>query len=345
MLESVRSSVVRIETDQSSGSGFIFETPYPAGTALVLTNAHVIEGAGRITVTINDSVTLNANILGYNSSQDLAVLKMCCGRFHPQTALKFGDAVSLKPGDKVVVIGYPLGIPGRASVTIGIVSALRNDHGRWVIQTDAAINPGNSGGPLLSTSGHVLGINTYKYESTEGGRPVEGMGFAVSEMTIQLELPALKSGLLLPPPTRMPTPTPSPTRYYEEGKRLYDQGLYPQAIDQFTVAISVDSTRGLHYKWRGKSYYQLGLYQQAIQDFDQAIRMDPLDSYGYSWRGGSYYHLALYQQALQDFNQAIRLKPSADRYQWRGNIYNKLGQWQLARAEWDRACQLDSKWC
>jgi len=317
MVERVRPSIVRIMTDLGDGSGFIFEIPPTGGTALVLTNAHVIEGATWITVTINDSATVTGNILGIDPSQDLAVLKICCGRFQ---TLKFGDANSLNAGTKVVAIGYPLGISGKASVTDGIVSALRYDEGRWVIQTDAAINPGNSGGPLLSLSGEVLGINTFKYETTRSGRPVEGIGFAVSEVTIIHQLPALKSGYLLPTPTPRatptptpvpPTPTPSPRSYVTEGQRLYHLGLFDLAIVQFTFAIYGNPNYPLAYNERGASYYQLGQYQRA----------------------------------LQDFYQVIGLQPTGDRYQWRGNTYNKLGKYQLARADWDWACQLDRTWC
>ena len=93
--------------------------------------------------------------------RDLAVVTICCGQFH---TLPFGDASRLEPGGEVVAIGYALGLSGEASITRGIVSAIRYDS-RYlsdVIQTDAAINPGNSGGPMLSMSGEILGINTFK---------------------------------------------------------------------------------------------------------------------------------------------------------------------------------------
>ena len=109
-----------------------------------------------------------------------------------------------------VAMGYPLGITGEATVTIGIVSAKRydSDLDREVIQTDTPINPGNSGGPLLSLSGEIVGINTFKMERTGSGRPVEGLGFAVSELTILRLLPGLKAGTLVTAPT--PTPVPQP---------------------------------------------------------------------------------------------------------------------------------------
>ena len=108
-------------------------------------------------------------------------------------------------------MGYPLGISGRASITEGIVSALRYEEGNWFIQTDAPINPGSSEGPLLSRSGDVLGINTYKIDSTESGRMVEGIGFALSEKTFNQLLTDLKTGYFVPPtPTAAPTPTSVP---------------------------------------------------------------------------------------------------------------------------------------
>lgn len=304
-------------------------------------------------MTINDSATVKGTLLGIDPSQDLAVLKICCGRFQP---LKFADASSLNSGTQVVAIGYPLGISGRASVTDGIVSALRYDEGRWVIQTDAAINPGNSGGPLLSLSGEVLGINTFKIETTRSGRLVEGIGFAVSEVTIMHQLPALKSGYLLPTPTPRatptptprprptPTPTPSPRSYLIEGIRLYDLGLYYEAIDQFTFAIYGDANYAQAYGWRGDAYYKLGQYQTAIQNYDQRMRLGPTATI-YNNRGAAYYNLGQYQRALQDFHQLIRLEPTGSHYNWRGNTYSKLGQYQLARSDWDRACQLDRKYC
>jgi len=342
MVAKARPAVVRIETSQADGSGFIFQIGYPipgeGRTALVLTNYHVIEGANKVNVTVNDSNALEGIVLGVDASNDLAVLKICCGQFQ---ALEFGDAGGLREGTGVAAMGYPLGISGRASVTDGIVSALRNESGQWVIQTDAAINPGNSGGPLLSRSGEVLGISTYRYEYSESGRPVEGMGFAVSQVTIEHQLPALKSGHLLPTPTPRTTPTPTPLSYYEEGVRLNDLGLYAEAIAQFTQAIRLDPTDPFSYWWRGTSYYDLGQYQQAIQDFDQAIQLDPTFASSYSMRALSYYDLGLYQQAIQGYEQAIRLDPTSLRYRGRGISYYHLGQYQRAIQDLDQAIQLD----
>ena len=122
-------------------------------------------------------------MVGFNAIRDLAVVSICCGSF---TVATLGDTSALAVGDEVVAIGYALRIEGPATVTRGIVSAVRFSSGydAEVIQTDAPINPGNSGGPLLSLDGNVMGINTFGYEETPGGRPVEGLNFAISVVTV-----------------------------------------------------------------------------------------------------------------------------------------------------------------
>ena len=207
MVKRARPAVVRIESVFGSGSGAIFETE--GRTAYIITNHHVVEGSAEVNVTVNDSATYRGTVLGTDAVRDLAVVRICCGSF---LALAFGDASGLDPGDEVVAIGYALGLSGQATITRGIVSARRYNSNLFqsdVIQTDAAINPGNSGGPMLSLSGEILGINTFGIEETDTGRPVEGLGFAISGTTVQGRIPALKAGS--PPPTPAPTLRPRPT--------------------------------------------------------------------------------------------------------------------------------------
>ena len=141
----------------------------------------------------------DGNVLGVDATRDLAVVSICCGDF---TALEFGDAAALEAGDEVVNIGYALGFSGEATVTKGIVSALRYDsrYQAYVIQSDAVINPGNSGGPMLSPEGQILGINTFKYVGTASGR--EGLGFAISADGATAHSSVLRAG------TAVPTATP-----------------------------------------------------------------------------------------------------------------------------------------
>ena len=212
IVDQLRPAVVRIEAGLSTGSGFIvqvgFPTPQHSTTALVLTNNHVIEGARSVEVVVNDLYRFDAEVWGTDPGNDIALLRICCGIFE---ALDWADPSEISEGDQAIAMGYPLGLPGKASVTVGIISAERYEYGQWVIQTDAAINPGNSGGPLISSSGNVLGINTRKPFYSSDGRPVDGLGFAVSLKTIQSILESLKSGYMKPVPTPTWTPVPPPT--------------------------------------------------------------------------------------------------------------------------------------
>lgn len=194
MLERIRPGVVRIETTTGTGTGVIFEKEANWGAAYILTNYHVIEESivdsePNISVTVNDSEEYRATVVGIDIKRDLAVLSICCQRFD---VLAFGNAANVEIGQPVVTIGYALALMGAATATKGIVSAVRfdSDYDRWIVQTDAPINPGNSGGPLMSLTGKVLGINTYK----QGGFFSEGIGFAVAGNTIQEQLLKLKAG-------------------------------------------------------------------------------------------------------------------------------------------------------
>ena len=210
MVKQARPAVVRIESRVGSsvgvGSGAIFETQ--GQTGYVITNHHVVEGVAEVDVTVYDSDTYRGSVLGTDPVSDLAVVRICCGEFR---TLAFGDASRLEPGDEVVAIGYALGLSGEATITRGIISAIRYNSRLQsdVIQTDAAINPGNSGGPMLSMSGQIMGINTFGYIGTG----IEGLGFAVSVKTVQQQIPSLRTGrpptpTPRPPPPRRPVPTP-----------------------------------------------------------------------------------------------------------------------------------------
>jgi serine protease Do len=153
------------------GSGFIISED-----GYILTNAHVVGGADRVTVTLADQREYTATIIGTDSHSDVAVVKIDAKNL---PTLPLGDSEQLETGEWVLAIGSPFGLPG--TVTSGIVSATgRNRVGitdyENFIQTDAAINPGNSGGPLVNLQGEVVGINTAIF-SRSGG--YMGIGFAI----------------------------------------------------------------------------------------------------------------------------------------------------------------------
>ena len=161
----------------SSGSGFVVS---PDG--YILTNAHVVAGARRVTVRLLDRREFRARVVGGDPTTDVAVLKIDAGGLTP---LPFGNSDSLQVGELVLAVGNPLGESLTFSVTSGIVSAkgraldLPNENTRSIqdfIQTDAAINPGNSGGPLVNTHGEMVGINAALASPTGS---YAGYGFAV----------------------------------------------------------------------------------------------------------------------------------------------------------------------
>lgn len=237
MVKVARQSVVRIDTSDGSGTGVIFETQGRIG--LIITSHHVVEGEAEVDVTVNDLSGYSGTVMGADPVRDLAVVRICCGDF---TGLPFGDSASLQPGDEVVTIGYALGLPGEASVTRGIVSAIRydSDYRSEVIQTDAAINPGNSGGPMLSVAGDILGINTFRIDDTASGRSAEGLGFAISAETVQDRLPALKTAQAAPTPTPTirPTPTPSHRGGHGSGFGPTDGELWHDHSDDLISGLS-----------------------------------------------------------------------------------------------------------
>ena len=150
----------------------------------VITNAHVISGGESCWVVLASGVQYEAQLVGYDSDEDLAVLKLEGAQDLP--VAEFGNSDLAVVGDRVYAIGNPLGIELRGTLTEGILSAINRDvelEGRTlnVLQTTAALNNGNSGGPLINRYGQVIGINTLKMSGT--GAPdeatVEGLGFAL----------------------------------------------------------------------------------------------------------------------------------------------------------------------
>jgi S1-C subfamily serine protease len=180
-VEQTYAAVVHIETRDSdrraaaapggSGSGFFIS---PDG--YIMTNSHVVHGAGEIHAFLADGRRLPAELIGDDPETDLAILRAGGGDF---AHLTFADSDQVRPGQIAIALGSPMGF--QQTVTAGIVSglgrSLRGASGRLIdniIQTDAALNPGNSGGPLINTQGEIIGVNTAII------RPAQGICFAIA---------------------------------------------------------------------------------------------------------------------------------------------------------------------
>ncbi|MFE7231963.1 S1C family serine protease [Streptomyces sp. NPDC057596] len=225
--KAVTPSVVEInatlDNGTSTGSGVVVTSD-----GEVVTNNHVIAGASSIKVRTSDGTSYTAQVVGTDSSKDLALIKLRDASGLKAAAL--GDSDGLTVGDQVVAIGSPEGLTG--TVTSGIVSALHRDvtvstnenqgqqgGGGWpfqfggrqfngdtgsstttyqAIQTDASLNPGNSGGALIDASGNIVGINSAMYSATQASDSSSagsvGLGFAIPINTVKSDLATLRSG-------------------------------------------------------------------------------------------------------------------------------------------------------
>ncbi len=182
-----RNSVVLINTNIGTGSGWVYDTD-----GHIITNNHVIEDVSWITVTFQSGTVLPATLIGRDLYSDMAVIKIN-PRNEPLHPLVIAKSSTLLVGETVIAIGNPFGLAN--TMTAGIISATGRQMSTVnnyaivdVIQTDAAINPGNSGGPLLNTRGEVVGMNTAIVSNTND---FSGIGFAIPSDTISREVNAL----------------------------------------------------------------------------------------------------------------------------------------------------------
>jgi S1-C subfamily serine protease len=201
---------------EGSGSGFVYDTE-----GHIVTNYHVVENAEELLVTLANGQLYEAEIVGTDPANDLAVIRIDVGADLPEP-VALGDSDELRVGQFVLATGNPFGL--EQTLTTGVVSALGRviespEDSRFIgeaIQTDAAINPGNSGGPLLDLKGHVIGVNS-QIISPSGAS--SGIGFAVSSNTVQRVVPELISGGHYPHPwlgTQMLSLTPSTAKAFRD---------------------------------------------------------------------------------------------------------------------------------
>ena len=192
IFEAVEPAVVSILADGGAGTGFLVDA-----TGHIVTNYHVVEGVPAVTVELNDGVTLDGTVLGFDSANDLAVVRVdLAGR--AVVPARLGDSDALIVGEPVAAIGHPFGL--QRTLTTGIISATSRTRPpllsggrlqRGLIQTDAALNPGNSGGPLINADGEVIGVNAIAESPVRGS---VGTNFAVPVNLVTRFLPQMIRG-------------------------------------------------------------------------------------------------------------------------------------------------------
>ena len=207
IVSAVSPGVVMVSTTAGIGSGFVADS-----SGFVITNAHVVGNFDEVMVSLVDGSTYTARVLDRDDQRDLAYLEVQNAPALP--SLSIGDSDSIRRGEEVYAIGYPLAeiLSREPSVTRGILSGRIDRH----LQIDAALNPGNSGGPLINRRGCVVGINTQVLRRA-GGNIIEGVGLAIPINDVTYPLPNRTEDCVVPAgdqvavlPTAFPSPTPAP---------------------------------------------------------------------------------------------------------------------------------------
>jgi serine protease Do len=248
ILAKVKPAVVRINVtinNSASGSGEGVGTGFIIGSdGVVVTNAHVVEDADRVTVQLDNGREVPGRVIGAAAQFDLAVVKID-GKNLPTVQL--GDSDTLVVGDQVVAIGSALGLEGEPTVTSGIVSGLdrvlqepNNVNIANTIQTDAAINPGNSGGPLVDANGRVVGINTAIANPSESNN----IGFAIAISPAKQVIESLRRGET-PQVAFLGVGTQAVTPDLKSTDNLsVDQGAFVSSVEGSSAAADAGIKRG-----------------------------------------------------------------------------------------------------
>ena len=217
MIEDIEHSLVFIETDTGSGTGFIVDED-----GLVVTNEHVVQEYGTVIVVMSDGTEYFGDVLGVDERADLAIVEIrTAARLN---VMNLGNSDDVRVGDDVIALGFPLGYELGSSLTVtrGIISSKRLDAGVEVLQTDAAINPGNSGGPLVNRDGKVVGVN-YAELALSDGSPVDNIGFSIAVNELKDRMDSLKKGER----ALQPTPTPGQATTYRNASYGYGLDIAP----------------------------------------------------------------------------------------------------------------------
>jgi S1-C subfamily serine protease/Flp pilus assembly protein TadD len=348
------------------GSGFLV-----SARGHIVTNYHLIKNSSAILVRMNDGKEFAAETLMTDSFADLALLNI---RVENVVFFNLGDYDKLETGETVIAIGAPHGL--EQTVSKGIISAkrsmlLQNQGDKiMMIQTDAQMTHGNSGGPLVNLYGEAIGVNSRTLNVRDPGAPGP-LNFAITTDEVSKRFLSLfkaststvgshpQPQVQAPPQAQTPPPVQIPpqvtdihkekvvsaSEYNERGFEYYKNGQYNQAIENFSIALSMETNPShLTYINRGASFYELKQYDKAIADFKKVITLAPDKAGGYAWCGNAYYARKSYSDASQYFSKAIAIVPnSAIFYLNRGYAQFNIGNKSMAASDFKKACELGNE--
>jgi S1-C subfamily serine protease/Flp pilus assembly protein TadD len=351
--------VAKSSTGFNQGSGFIVDK-----SGVIVTNLHVVAGAEKINVRLKDGRLYPVTgIIEYDQMRDICVLKIDAPDL---VTIPLGNSNSLKQGQKILVIGAPLGL--EYSISDGLYSGLRGEiAGLKSLQFTAPTSPGNSGGPLLDMQGRVLGVTTFVITAGQNlnfAIPVNDIKSFIHTNT-KISVEEFSRSL-----NKVYSLYNSALEAYSAGKidlaidyvkqaiaieqndaalhcllacAYSDKGMFNEAIDEAKQAVFLKPD-ALNHSNLGKYYASRGMFDEAITEFKQVLAFDPDDSNAHSDLGGSYIWKGDLSEGIAECNRAITLDPS-NAYAY-GNLaegYYRSGKYDLAVKYCDKAIEFGAE--
>jgi len=327
IFDDVASSIVVLTTQSamggSLGSGFIVEE-----NGIIVTNFHVIASAENVVVKLKNGRSYPVTgIVDYDPIRDVCVLKIDANNLD---VISLGSSDNLIQGQKVLVIGAPLGL--EYSISDGLLSGQRDSFGQEVIQFTAPISPGNSGGPLFNIQGQVIGITTF---TNVGG---QNLNFAIPINKAKKYIHSYSKMSFI----EFVTSLSDKQSLYNLGVELLEAGNTELALDYFYRAVELDPEFVDAYVALSDIYALLGMGEQEFQVLEMIVAIDPGNIGAHNNLGFLYGHSEMYNEAIAEFKYIININPDdAMAHSNLAAIYSKAGYLDASLAEVKKAVFLD----
>ncbi|MBA7529487.1 Cell division coordinator CpoB [subsurface metagenome] len=334
--ENNKATVVIITNDKNGqllaqGSGFIVRSD-----GAIVTNLHVISDATSIKIKTHTGKYLEViGILYVDSSNDVVILK---AKGENLPVVTIGNSEQIKIGEKVYVIGSPMGLEN--TISEGIVGGIRKtskiSNKRKVIQISAPVSHGSSGGPVFNARGKVIGIATSMLKGAQN------INFAMPVNVVKRKINKKEIIVL----EKVPTMACNPDYWFWIGYHLYKAGKYKEAIVAYRRAIQIKPNYAEAYLTMGVTYEKLGRWEEVIDSYKKVIDLNPgWDlSVIYTDIGAAYGNLRNNREAIQWFKKAIEIKPDyADAHFNLGESYGRLDNYKKAIESFKKVIELKPK--